>query len=219
MGLLYLHHIWLGVLANRWAPLNPPLICCLVGCIPITSQICSFPNTPGPVIANTPLQHRFENPYPFLIFVSFFALIDFCFFFHRYCSVLISSAFITNPQHCLHRRPISEGEGGEERTIAFMRRLGRANSKTPLLGHSCEKGTIKHSFPMKYVLKPWKLGRWFYQVVKFSIVQYMIIKILTALLAVILEAFGMYCEGEFNWECGTHRYGWVFEQIWSHLML
>ncbi|KAG4150048.1 hypothetical protein ERO13_D05G371414v2 [Gossypium hirsutum] len=100
-----------------------------------------------------------------------------------------------------------------------MRKLGRANSKTPLLGHSCEKGTIKHSFPMKYVLKPWKLGRWFYQVVKFSIVQYMIIKILTTLLAVILEAFGMYCEGEFNWECGTHRYGWVFEQIWSHLMV
>nr|KJB76151.1 hypothetical protein B456_012G075500 [Gossypium raimondii]KJB76152.1 hypothetical protein B456_012G075500 [Gossypium raimondii] len=83
-----------------------------------------------------------------------------------------------------------------------MRRLGRANSKTPLLGHSCEKGTIKHPFPMKYFLKPWKLGRWFYQVVKFGIVQYMIIKILTALLAVILEAFGMYCEGEFNWECG-----------------
>ncbi|PPD83335.1 hypothetical protein GOBAR_DD19725 [Gossypium barbadense] len=83
-----------------------------------------------------------------------------------------------------------------------MRRLGRANSKTPLLGHSCEKGTIKHSFPMKYFLKPWKLGRWFYQVVKFGIVQYMIIKISTALLAVILEAFGMYCEGEFNWECG-----------------
>ncbi|TYH54102.1 hypothetical protein ES332_D09G145300v1 [Gossypium tomentosum] len=72
---------------------------------------------------------------------------------------------------------------------------------------------------MKYVLKPWKLGRWFYQVVKFSIVQYMIIKILAALLAVILEAFGMYCEGEFNWECGTYRYGWVFEQIWSHLMV
>ncbi|TYI20375.1 hypothetical protein ES332_A07G233400v1, partial [Gossypium tomentosum] len=92
----------------RWALLNPPLICCLVGCIPITSQICSFPNTHGPVIANTPLQHRLENPYPFLIFVSFFALIDFCFFFHRYCSVIISSAFITNPQHCLHRRPISE---------------------------------------------------------------------------------------------------------------
>ncbi|TYJ10582.1 hypothetical protein E1A91_A11G217100v1 [Gossypium mustelinum] len=33
---------------NRWAPLNPHLICCLVGCITITSQICSFPNTPGP---------------------------------------------------------------------------------------------------------------------------------------------------------------------------
>ncbi|TYH67416.1 hypothetical protein ES332_D06G186700v1 [Gossypium tomentosum] len=98
-----------------------------------------------------------------------------------------------------------------------MRRLGRANSKTPLLGHSCEKGTIKHSFPMKYFLKPWKLGRWFYQVVKFGIVQYMIIKISTALLAVILEAFGMYCEGEFNWECGYPYMALVlnFSQTWA----
>ncbi|TYH37578.1 hypothetical protein ES332_D12G050900v1 [Gossypium tomentosum] len=32
----------------------------------------------------------------------------FYFFFHRYCRfVLISSAFITNPQYCLHRRSIS----------------------------------------------------------------------------------------------------------------
>ncbi|TXG75508.1 hypothetical protein E1A91_1Z009700v1 [Gossypium mustelinum] len=51
-----------------------------------------------------------------------------------------------------------------------MRRLGHANSKTPLLGHNCEKGTIKHPFPMKYFLKPWKLSRWLYQVVKFGIV-------------------------------------------------
>nr|KJB15949.1 hypothetical protein B456_002G205800 [Gossypium raimondii] len=111
--------------------------------------------------------------------------------------------------------------GGEERTIAFMRRLGRASSKTPLLGHSCEKGTIKHPFPMKYFLKPWKLGRWFYQVVKFGIVQYMIIKILTALLAVILEAFGVYCEGEFNWECGYPYMAVVlnFSQTWAFYCL
>ncbi|KAB2097640.1 hypothetical protein ES319_A01G184400v1 [Gossypium barbadense] len=111
--------------------------------------------------------------------------------------------------------------GGEERTIAFMRRLGRASSKTPLLGHSCENGTIKHPFPMKYFLKPWKLGRWFYQVVKFGIVQYMIIKILTALLAVILEAFGVYCEGEFNWECGYPYMAVVlnFSQTWAFYCL
>ncbi|MBA0591840.1 hypothetical protein Gorai_008834, partial [Gossypium raimondii] len=86
---------------------------------------------------------------------------------------------------------------GEERTIEFMERLGYASSKTPLLGLDCEKGTVKHPFPMNYILRPWKLGQWFYQVVKFGIVQYMIIKLLTALLSLILEAFGVYCEGEF----------------------
>lgn len=30
----------------------------------------------------------------------------------------------------------------------------------------------------------------------------MIIKSLTALTALILEAFGVYCEGEFKWGCG-----------------
>ncbi|PSS11077.1 hypothetical protein CEY00_Acc15350 [Actinidia chinensis var. chinensis] len=89
---------------------------------------------------------------------------------------------------------------GEDRTIEFMERQGRA--KTPLLEHGLGKGTVKHPFPMNYFLKPWKLGQWVYQVIKFGIVQYMIIKAFTALLAVILEAFGVYCEGEFKWGCG-----------------
>lgn len=63
-------------------------------------------------------------------------------------------------------------KGGEERTIEFMERQGRLSSKTPLLEHGHEKGIIKHPFPMNYILKPWKLGQWFYQVVKFGIVQY-----------------------------------------------
>ncbi|KAK8567895.1 hypothetical protein V6N12_006463 [Hibiscus sabdariffa] len=102
-----------------------------------------------------------------------------------------------------------------------MRRLGRASSKAPLLGHSYAKGTIKHPFPMKYFLSPWKLGRWFYQVVKFGIVQYMIIKILTALLAVILEAFGVYCEGEFSKGCGYPYMAVVlnFSQTWAFYCL
>lgn len=53
-----------------------------------------------------------------------------------------------------------------------MEREGRASSKMPLLEHSSEKGSIKHPFPLKYFIKPWKLGRWFYQIVKFGIVQY-----------------------------------------------
>lgn len=62
--------------------------------------------------------------------------------------------------------------GGEERTIQFMERQPRASLKTPLLQHSSDTGTIKHPFPMKYFLKPWKLGPRFYQIVKFGIVQY-----------------------------------------------
>ncbi|RYR11371.1 hypothetical protein Ahy_B04g068920 isoform L [Arachis hypogaea] len=61
--------------------------------------------------------------------------------------------------------------GGEERTIEFMEREGRATFKTPLL-HTSDKGTVKHPFPMNYFFKPWILGRKFYQIVKFGIVQY-----------------------------------------------
>ncbi|TYH97984.1 hypothetical protein ES332_A12G278100v1 [Gossypium tomentosum] len=82
---------------NRWAPLNPHLIFCLVGCITITSQICSFPNTPGPRILT-----------PFLIFVSFFCP-------HRFLLLLPSALQIYPHFFCFHnksstlfhRRPIS----------------------------------------------------------------------------------------------------------------
>ncbi|KAK4765496.1 hypothetical protein SAY86_026586 [Trapa natans] len=92
--------------------------------------------------------------------------------------------------------------GGEERAIEFMERQGRFAGKTPLLEHSSDHGYVKHPFPMNYILKPWKLGLWFYRVIKFGIVQYMLIKALTSVLAVILEAFGVYCEGEFSLKCG-----------------
>uniref|UniRef100_A0A2P2PLF3 Protein LAZ1 n=1 Tax=Rhizophora mucronata TaxID=61149 RepID=A0A2P2PLF3_RHIMU len=107
--------------------------------------------------------------------------------------------------------------GGEERTVEFMERQGRASSKSPLLEHGHEKGIVKHPFPMNYFLKPWKLGQGFYQVVKFGIVQYMIIKALTAILAVVLEAFGVYCEGEFKWGCGYPYMAVVlnFSQSWA----
>lgn len=133
--------------------------------------------------------------------------------------------------------------GGEERTIEFMKRQGGSGSKQPLLHIASEKGIIKHHFPMNYILKPWRMGEWFYQVIKIGIVQYvcdfwtsvthsstfrpfhefqflqnfpqiwssinvmlllmqMIIKTVTAILAVFLEAFDAYCDGEFKWNCG-----------------
>ncbi|XP_048233928.1 protein LAZ1 isoform X2 [Ricinus communis] len=107
--------------------------------------------------------------------------------------------------------------GGEERTIEFMERKGRASFKAPLLEHGDDTGFVKHPFPMNYILKPWRLGRWFYQVVKFGIVQYMLFKSLSAILAVILEAFNVYCEGEFKVACGYPYIAVVlnFSQSWA----
>ncbi|KAL6217939.1 hypothetical protein ACLB2K_011156 [Fragaria x ananassa] len=107
--------------------------------------------------------------------------------------------------------------GGEERTIEFMERQGRASYKTPLLVDSSGNGTVTHPFPMNLILKPWKLGQGFYQLVKFGIVQYMITKSLSAILAVILEAFGVYCDGEFKWGCGYPYIAVVlnFSQSWA----
>ncbi|KAL5066583.1 hypothetical protein RYX36_028320 [Vicia faba] len=108
--------------------------------------------------------------------------------------------------------------GGEERTLLFMERQGRATFKTPLLHHhSSHSGIVIHPFPLKYFLNPWKLDSRFFQIVKFGIVQYMIIKSFTAVLAVILEAFGVYCEGEFKLGCGYPYVAVVlnFSQSWA----
>ncbi|KAG6538038.1 hypothetical protein ZIOFF_003141 [Zingiber officinale] len=107
--------------------------------------------------------------------------------------------------------------GGEERTIEFLNRQGGVTSKTTLLENAFEKGVIKHPFPMNYFLKPWRLSEWFYQNIKIGIVQYMIIKTFTAILAVVLEAFGVYCEGEFKWKCGYTYMAVVlnFSQSWA----
>ncbi|XP_073105790.1 protein LAZ1 isoform X4 [Elaeis guineensis] len=107
--------------------------------------------------------------------------------------------------------------GGEERTIEFLEKQGGSCSSEPLLHNVSEKGVIKHPFPMNYILSPWKLGQWFYQLIKIGIVQYMIIKTVTAILAVVLEAFNVYCEGEFKLNCGYPYMAVVlnFSQSWA----
>lgn len=62
--------------------------------------------------------------------------------------------------------------GGEERTIAFLKREGGEDSGEPLLHHASEKGVIHHHFPINYIIKPWRLGVRFYQIIKFGIFQY-----------------------------------------------
>ncbi|XP_071693945.1 protein LAZ1-like [Rutidosis leptorrhynchoides] len=107
--------------------------------------------------------------------------------------------------------------GGEKRAINFMEREGRTHLKSPLLDQNHDKGIIKHIFPMNLFLEPWQLGQRVYQIMKAGIVQYMIVKAVTSVLAVFLEAFDVYCEGDFRWDCGYPYMAIVinFSQTWA----
>ncbi|CAN1307843.1 Protein LAZ1 homolog 1 [Linum perenne] len=140
-----------------------------------------------------------------ILMVPFYAIESFISLVHPSISVdvgILRDCYESFAMYCFGRYLVA-CLGGEERAIEFMDRQGRASTKTPLLENAKDKGAVKHPFPMNYFLKPWRLGQWFYQVVKFGIVQYMIIKAFTSILTVVLEAFGVYCEGEFKWHCGA----------------
>jgi hypothetical protein len=122
--------------------------------------------------------------------------------------------------------------GGEQSTIEFMESQSLMDSSTPLLKEAYSYGVVEHPFPLNWILRDWYLGPEFYNAVKIGIVQYvcahfliedycivlfifhfaascllklyfqMILKMICALLAMILETFGVYGEGKFEWRYG-----------------
>ncbi|KMT19456.1 hypothetical protein BVRB_1g010860 [Beta vulgaris subsp. vulgaris] len=107
--------------------------------------------------------------------------------------------------------------GGEEKTIEFMESQSIINSAAPLLEDAYTYGVVEHPFPLNYFLREWYLGKDFYQAVKIGIVQYMIVKLICALLAILLEACGVYGEGKFQWNYGYPYLAAVlnFSQTWA----
>ncbi|KAK9271092.1 hypothetical protein L1049_026681 [Liquidambar formosana] len=107
--------------------------------------------------------------------------------------------------------------GGEEKTIEFMESQSLIDSGTPLLEEAYSYGVVEHPFPLKCLLREWYLGPDFYHAVKIGIVQYMILKMICALLAMILEYFGVYGEGKFEWRYGYPYLAVVlnFSQTWA----
>ncbi|CAL5055149.1 unnamed protein product [Urochloa decumbens] len=132
-----------------------------------------------------------------------------------YCGIL-REGYEALAMYCFGRY-ITACLGGEERTIAFLKREGGEDTGEPLMHHASEKGVLHHHFPVNYILKPWRLGVRFYQIIKFGIFQYVIIKTLTASLSLILQPFGVYCDGEFKWGCGYPYFAVVlnFSQYWA----
>ncbi|KAJ0976946.1 hypothetical protein J5N97_012420 [Dioscorea zingiberensis] len=107
--------------------------------------------------------------------------------------------------------------GGEESTIQFMESQIEISSSMPLLEVEYADGIIEHPFPLNCLLRHWYLGSDFYQAVKIGIVQYMILKTICALFAIILELFGVYGEGKFEWRYGYPYLAVVlnFSQTWA----
>ncbi|THG15455.1 hypothetical protein TEA_000044 [Camellia sinensis var. sinensis] len=102
--------------------------------------------------------------------------------------------------------------GGEEKTIEFMESQSlNTSSSIPLLEEAYAYGVVEHPFPLNCLLKEWHLGSEFYQAVKIGIVQYMILKMICALLAMVFEFFGVYGDGKFEWKYASSSKGYVLE--------
>ncbi|KAK9111343.1 hypothetical protein Scep_018862 [Stephania cephalantha] len=107
--------------------------------------------------------------------------------------------------------------GGEQNTIKFMEAQGQIDYDTPLLEDAYDDGVIRHPFPLNCCLRHWYLGPDFYHAVKIGIVQYMILKMICALLAIVFQFFGVYGEGKFEWKYGYPYLAVVlnFSQSWA----
>lgn len=107
--------------------------------------------------------------------------------------------------------------GGEDNTIKFMESQSIISTSIPLLEESYAYGVVEHPFPLNCLLREWHLGSDFYQAVKIGIVQYMILKLICGLLAMIFEFFGVYGEGKFGWRYAYPYLAIVlnFSQSWA----
>ncbi|KAL0438197.1 UNVERIFIED_CONTAM: protein LAZ11 [Sesamum latifolium] len=107
--------------------------------------------------------------------------------------------------------------GGEVSTIEFMECQSWVASSIPLLDQAYSYGVVEHPFPLNCFLRDWELGPDFYQAVKIGIVQYMLLKMICALLAMIFESLDVYGKGKFEWRYAYPYLAAVlnFSQTWA----
>lgn len=107
--------------------------------------------------------------------------------------------------------------GGERKVVELLEDESEEHLEKPLLHDSDENnGTEERSF-CNFFWHPCKLGKDLLAIEKFGLVQYMILKTVCAFLAMILELFGVYGDGEFKWYYGYPYIAVVlnFSQIWA----
>ncbi|XP_068652836.1 protein LAZ1 homolog 1 isoform X3 [Aristolochia californica] len=143
---------------------------------------------------------------------SFFSLVDSDAAFN--CEIM-RDCYEAFALYCFERYLIA-CLGGEETTVKLMECENQVTSSTPLL-EAAYAGVVKHPFPLNCLVRQWYLGADFYQAVKIGIVQYMILKMICAFLAIILEYFGVYGDGQFEWTYGYPYLAVIlnFSQTWA----
>ncbi|KAH7656497.1 Organic solute transporter subunit alpha/Transmembrane protein 184 [Dioscorea alata] len=101
--------------------------------------------------------------------------------------------------------------GGEGEVIELLENEERKNLHEKLIEK--KERRVGHEF----FCNPSVLGEDLYTIVKFGLVQYMILKTLCAFLSLILEIFGFYGVGEFKWYYGYPYITVVinFSQMWA----
>lgn len=132
-----------------------------------------------------------------------------------YCEI-IRDCYEAFALYCFERYLIA-CLGGEESTIEFMENQSMFSSSIPLIDEAYVYGVVEHPFPLNCCLRHWSLGPDFYQAVKIGIVQYMILKMICALLAMFFQLFGIYGEGKFEWRYAYPYLAVIlnFSQTWA----
>ncbi|XP_059633267.1 LOW QUALITY PROTEIN: protein LAZ1 homolog 2 [Cornus florida] len=108
--------------------------------------------------------------------------------------------------------------GGEDRVIELLEDESRKLLMSePLLEEADEKPKVQQRTFWYFFIQPSVLGKDLLSIEKFGLVQYMILKTVCAFLALILELFGVYGDGEFKWYYGYPYMAVVlnFSQMWA----
>ncbi|TKY72885.1 LAZ1-like 2 [Spatholobus suberectus] len=107
--------------------------------------------------------------------------------------------------------------GGEGKVVELLEDESGEHLRKPLLDDLDENHGIEHRSFCNFFWHPCKLGKDLLTIEKFGLVQYMILKTVCALLAFILELFGVYGDGEFKWYYGYPYIAVVlnFSQMWA----
>uniref|UniRef100_A0A2N9I6A4 Protein LAZ1 homolog 2 n=1 Tax=Fagus sylvatica TaxID=28930 RepID=A0A2N9I6A4_FAGSY len=107
--------------------------------------------------------------------------------------------------------------GGERRVIELLENKSRKQLGEPLLEGADENQTVQQRSFCNFFFRPFTLGKDLLAIEKFGLVQYMILKMVCAFLAFLLELFGVYGDGEFKWNYGYPYIAVVmnFSQMWA----